>query len=228
MRGEQAHYQVHVKELKQEVLPELDDEFARSVGEGFDTIEALRTRVETDLRETQEQEEEQRYKDEVLEALVDQVQPQFPPVLVERETGRMVQEQLRQVQTKPGKSGDRASLERYLQQVGKSEQELVEEIRPIAEARIRRSLVLSEVTEAEHIDVGDEEVDAEIDRISSGVGEQSEEMRRLFSGEEAKENLRRSLTTKKTLDRLVEIASSDEETPPDEPEEPEADASQTG
>jgi FKBP-type peptidyl-prolyl cis-trans isomerase (trigger factor) len=87
---------------------------------------------------------------------------------------------------------------------------------------------LSEVTEAEHIDVGDEEVDAEIDRISSGVGEQSEELRRLFSGEEAKENLRRSLTTKKTLDRLVEIASSDEETPPDKPEESEADASQTG
>ena len=223
MRGELAHYQVHVKELKQEVLPDLDDEFAKSVGEGFDTIDALRTRVETDLRETLEQEEEQQYKDEVLEALVDQVQPQFPPVLTERETGRMVQEQLRQGQNSPGKGGDKKSLERYLQQVGKSEEELVAEIRPIAEARVRRSLVLSEVTEAEHIDVGDEEVDAEIDRITSGVGEQSEELRRLFSGEEAKENLRRSLTTKKTLDRLVEIASSDEETPPDEPEETEAD-----
>ena len=228
MRGEQAHYHVHVKELKQEVLPELDDEFARGVGEGFDSLEALRTRVETDLRETLEQEEEQRYKDEVLEALVDQVQPQFPPVLIERETGRMVQEQLRQTQTKTRKGGDRESLERYLQQVGKSEEELVEEIRPIAEARIRRSLVLSEVTDAEHIEVGDEEVDAEIDRITSGVGEQSEELRRLFSGEEAKENLRRSLTTKKTLDRLVEIASSDEGTPPDEPEEAQASASRTG
>lgn len=228
MRGEQAQYHVHVKELKQEVLPELDDEFARGVGEGFDSLEALRTRVETDLRETLEQEEEQRYKDEVLETLVDQVQPQFPPVLVERETGRMVQEQLRQTQTKPRKGGERESLERYLQQVGKSEEELVEEIRPIAEARIRRSLVLSEVTEAEHIEVGDEEVDAEIDRITSGVGDQSEELRRLFSGEEAKENLRRSLTTKKTLDRLVEIASSDEETPPDEPEEAQESASRTG
>ena len=228
MRGEQAHYNVHIKELKQEVLPELNDEFARGVGEGFDSLEALRTRVETDLRETLEQEEEQRYKDEVLETLVDQVQPQFPPVLIERETGRMVQEQLRQTQKKSRKGGDRESLERYLQQVGKSEEELVEEIRPIAEARIRRSLVLSEVTEAEHIEVGDEEVAAEIDRITSGVGDQSEELRRLFSGEEAKENLRRSLTTKKTLDRLVEIASSDEETPPDEPEEAEASASRTG
>jgi len=70
-------------------------------------------------------------------------------------------------------------------------------------------------------------VDAEIDRISSGVSEQSEELRRLFSGEEAKENLRRSLITKKTLDRLVEIASSDEVPPPDEPEEAQASETQT-
>ena len=98
----------------------------------------------------------------------------------------------------------------------------------LEEQRIRRSLVLSEVTEAEDISVGDGEVEAEVERLSSGVGDQAEELRRLFSSEVAKENLRRSLTTKKTLDRLVEIASSDAGQPPDEPEEAQASASRNG
>lgn len=227
MRGEQALYKVTIKELKEEVLPELDDEFAKGVGEGFDSLQALRERVENDLREALEQDEEQRYKDEVLETLVDAVQPAFPPILAEREAEHMVQEQLNTVQQGSRKTNDRENLERYLQQVGKSEEELLAEVRPLAEQRIRRSLVLSEVTEAEHIEVTDEEVEAEIERLGSGIGEQGDELRRLFSQEAAKENLRRSLTTKKTLDRLVEIASSSE-APQGEPEEAQASASRTG
>ncbi len=228
MRGEQAQYQVHVKELKEEILPELDDEFARGVGEGFESLDALRTRVGDDLREVLEREEEQRYKDEVLEALVDAVQPRFPPVLSEREAERMLKEQLRAAQQNPRGGNEKENLEGYLHRIGKSEDELMAEMRPLAEARIRRSLVLSEVEEAEHIEVGDDEVETEIERLTSGVGDQADELRRLFSEEAAKENLRRSLTTKKTLDRLVEIASSDGAEPADEQEEAQASASRNG
>ena len=228
MRGEQAQYQVHLKELKEEILPELDDEFARGVGEGFESLEALRTRVENDLREALEQEEEQRYKDEVLETLADEVQPQFPPILSERETERMLKEQFGAAQRGRRGGNEKENLEGYLQQIGKSEDELMAEMRPLAEARIRRSLVLSEVGEAEHIEVGDDEVETEIERLTSGVGDQADELRRLFSQEAAKENLRRSLTTKKTLDRLVEIASSDGAEPADEQEEAQTSASRNG
>ena len=206
----------------------MDDEFSRGVGEGFESLEALRTRVESDLREALEHEEEQRYKDEVLETLVDEVQPQFPPILSDRETERMLKEQLGAAQRGTRGGNERENLEGYLQQIGKSEDELMAEMRPLAEARIRRSLVLSEVGEAEHIEVGDDEVETEIERLSSGVAEQADELRRLFSQEAAKENLRRSLTTKKTLDRLVEIASSDGAEPADEQEEAQASASRNG
>lgn len=227
MRGQPARYQVHIKELKEEVLPELDDEFAHGVGEGFESLQALRERVENDLREALEQEEEQRYRDEVLEALVDEVQPQFPPILAERETERMVKEQLGAFQRSTGGANDKESMERFLQQVGKSEDELVAELRPLAEARIRRSLVLSEVTEAEDIQVSDDDVETEIERLSSGIADQADEVRRLFSEEAAKENLRRSLSTKKTLDRLVEIASNGAG-PADAQEEAPASTSRTG
>lgn len=224
MRGRPALYKVAIKEVKQEILPELDDEFARQAGEGFDSLEALRTRVGDDLRQALEQEDEQRYRDEVLEALVKRVRPEFPPILAEREVERLLQEQNNALQPKNARGNSREGLERYLQQAGKSEEELREELQPIAEARISRSLVLSEVTEAEHIAVTDAELEEEIDRLSSGAGEQADELRRLFSSEAAKENLRRSLTTKQTLERLVEIASSEEASP----EEAEASASRNG
>ena len=224
MRGRPAVYKVAIKEVKQEILPELDDEFARQVGEGFDSLGALRTRVEDDLRQALEQEDEQRYRDEVLETLVKRVRPEFPPILAEREVERLLQEQNNALQPKNARGNSREGLERYLRQAGKSEEELREELRPIAEARISRSLVLSEVTEAEHIAVTDTELEEEIDRLSSGAGEQADELRRLFSSEAAKENLRRSLTTKQTLARLVEIASPEEATPV----EAEASASRNG
>jgi len=76
---------------------------------------------------------------------------------------------------------------------------------------------LSEVSEAEHIQVTGEDVEAEIERLTSGAGSQADELRRLFSSDQAKESMRRSLVTKNTLERLAGIASSDgavaEETP---------------
>lgn len=215
LRGRPARYRVRIKETKQEVLPELDDDFARQVGEGFPSLAALRSRVEEDLRQALEREAEHHYHDQILDALLERVGLEYPPVLVERETDRLLREQLGGSQARSGRggAGSRDQLERYLQRLGKSEEELRAELRPLAEARVRRSLVLSEVTEAEHIDVTDAEVEAEISRLASGASSQADEVRRLFANENAKENLRRSLITRKTLERLVEIASADGATP---------------
>ncbi len=201
LRGAKARYQVRLKEVKQEVLPDLDDELARQVGEGFSDLETLRSRVEEDIRQAMENEAEHRYHDEILGALVERAQLDYPPVLVEREARRLMSEQAGATQQE--------QLERYLQHVGRSEEELLAELRPLAEERVRRSLVLSEVTEAENIEVTDAEVEAEIERLASGAGNQADEVRRLFSGNGGKESLRRSLVTRKTLERLVQIASAD-------------------
>ncbi len=226
VRGRQAHYQVRVMEVKEEILPELDDDFARQVGEGFPSLAALRSRIEEDLRRALENEAEHRYHDRILEALVERVQLEYPPVLVERETERLLREQSDASQSprsRPGRSSH-DELDRYLQQTGKSEEDLRAELRPLAEDRVRRSIVLAQVLEAENIQVTDAEVEAEISRLSSGAGGQADEVRRLFSSESAKESLRRSLMTKKTLERLVQIASADGATP----EEAQASATRKG
>ena len=207
LRGQEARYKVRILEVKQEVLPELDDEFARQVGEGFSDIAALRSRAEDDLREALEQENERRYHDQILEALVEQAEIEYPPVLVDREAERLLREQAGSGQ--PGRSNGKDDLEQYLQRVGKSEDELQSELRPVAEERVRRSLVLSQVEEAEDIHVTDSEVEAEISRMTEGAGNQGDELRKLLSSNNAKESLQRSLITKKTLERLAEIAFTD-------------------
>jgi trigger factor len=214
LRGKQARYKVEVKEVKQEVLPELDDEFGRQVGEGFASLEALRTRVEGDLREALEREAEHQYEDQALDALAEQAQVEFPTVLVEREIDRILQEQagIGRTPTRGRGAGQsaREELERYLQQVGKSEEEVRAELRPAADTRVRRSLVLSQLSEAEHIEVTDVEVEEELNRLTVSVSGPEDEVRRLFSSESAKESMRRSLMTRKTLALLVELASGGE------------------
>ena len=103
--------------------------------------------------------------------------------------------------------GDRDALERFLQQLGKSEEELRADLRPAAEQRVRHALVLSHVAETEHTLVEDSDVEEEIDRLASGSGSQSDEVRKLFSSENGKAGIRRSLLNRKTLERLVQIAS---------------------
>jgi trigger factor len=210
LRGKTATYKVTIKEIKQEVLPELDDEFARQVGEGFATLEDLRKRVEDDLRQALEQEADHEHHDRVIAALAEQAELTYPPVLVEREVERLLRDQTGAGQLAAGRSvSEKEQLEQYLQRMGRSEEEIRAELRPVAEQRVLRSLVLSQLAEAEDILVAESEVEEEIDRLASGAGDQAEEVRRLFSTENAKESLRRSLKTRRTLERLVAIAAGE-------------------
>ena len=205
--GKMARYRVLIHEVKEEKLPALDDSFARQVGESFPSLVALRERVESDMRQLEEEAALHRYHDQVLTALEERATLEFPPVLVEREAERL----LRDEQMASGGSGRSArgrDVERYLRTQGRSEEELREEFKPLALERVRRSLILTQVAEAENIDVSDAEIDQEVERLVSSAGPQGEGVRRLFGDGEGREALRRRLLTRKTLDRLVEIASS--------------------
>jgi trigger factor len=203
LAGKSCSYHVVVHEVKEEKLSELDDEFAQGVGEGFATLVALRERVASDLQRAEEQAGERRYHDQILDALLETADLDYPDVIVEREVDRVLGDQT-------GDPREGRNMERYLRRVGKSEEEVRAELRPAVEERVRRSLILSEVTEAENIAVSDAEVQAEIERLVSAAGGQAEEVRRLFEREDGRDSLRRSLLTNKTLERLVSIASGEE------------------
>ena len=201
LAGKTGAATVGLKEVKEEKLPEMDDEFAAQVGEGFASFAALRERLENDIRERLEGQAEEAYRNQAVAALVESaVKLEFPPVLVDREIERIVHDQAHQAGME---------LERYLELIKRSAQELVDDLKPAATERVKRSLALSQLAEAEDIDVEPGDVDAEIERIIASSGPQAEQMRQVFSSPDAKAAMERSLLTKKTLDRLAEIASQD-------------------
>src|SRR5207249_468932 len=97
-------------------------------------------------------------------------------------------------------------LERYLEMLKRSAEELQEELRPAATERVRRSLALTKLADEEQIKVQPAEVDEEIEKIVASSGRQAQQMRGLFSTADARSAIERSILTRKTLDRLSEIA----------------------
>jgi trigger factor len=126
---------------------------------------------------------------------------EYPPVLVDGEIERLLKDEARHF------SEGIAGLDNYLKTIGKTFEGHVEEIRPVASRRVVRSLVLGKIAETEKIEVADSEIDEEIEKMLKDADKQAEEMKRFFSLPEARESIKQFLTGRKTIDRLVTIAT---------------------
>lgn len=201
-QGKQVHFKVQVIEVKEEVLPELDPDFTKAVGEGFDDIDALRERIRADIQKHEEEQRDNRYHDAILSDLTERATIEFPPVMLEIEVDRLLHDQAGHIE----KAED---MERYLASIGRTAEQLRAELQPIADVRLRRSLVLSKVSEAENIEVTDDDVTAEIETMTAAAGPQAAQFRQMFDSPNGRDTIRRNLLTRKTLSRLIEIATQD-------------------
>ncbi len=203
--GKTYDFRVVVEEVKERVLPELDDEFAKGVGDGFESLDALRKRVSEDLRARIEEAAQRQFEDRVVEAVVGLAQVDIPDVLVEREVDLLIDEETQPFRLRGGR------LEDYLRNIKKTEEELRVELHPLAGQRVLRSLVVARVAEEEAIEVTSDEVGAEIERMVEVAGERAEDLRRIFDVPSNRQSVERGLLVRRTVQRLADIASSEEE-----------------
>lgn len=210
LAGKACQCSVLVKEVKEERLPELTDAFTREVGEGFPSLAALRERLAADLREEAEHDADADYREKVVDAMVAAATMDFPPQLVEHEIDHLLHDR--------ASASGAADVEAYLRDMRKSEEELRQELRWEAAQRVQQSLVATKVAEMEGITVSKEDIDAEIERLVASAGRRAEEVRRIFSSRKGREALEHSLFGRKTLDRLVAIASGEMPSPVGEEE----------
>jgi trigger factor len=201
MAGKTVKYEITLHEVKEEKLADANDDFAKEVGEGFETMLALRARIREDIDKAETETNLRNYETEVVDKLVQQSSLEYAPQMVEHEIDHILNDQANLDPRDPT-----AQLI-YLQRLGKSEEEVRDSVREQATQRMQRSLVLSRFAEAENITVEDADIDAEIETMVSSSGEQGEMIRQLFGNENARDSLARSLHTRKTLARLVEITS---------------------
>jgi len=209
LAGRKVEFRVRLLGLKGKNLPPLDDEFAKTVGD-FEGLKELRDQVESMLRARAETRERERVVEEVLTAMTDQAKITYPPALLERELDSMMEDYAQAV----ARQG--LTLPRYLEVVGKSEEELRRELRPQAEERLKKALVFSKFTEEEGIAVEEEEVDREVDEIADSYGDQAEEVKKALLSPEPQRSIRSRLFSRKALERLVEIGTA---TPEEKAEE---------
>ncbi len=204
LAGKECECSALIHEVKEEKLPELNDGFAREVGEGFSDLKALRERVNDNLKQDLEAEANSAFSNSIVENLVDTAQMEYPELLVEQEIDRLLQDQT--------SSSGQADVERYVEQLGKTQEELRGDLRPEAERRVRRTLVLSKVAELEGIAITHEDIDEEIDRIAMSAGAQGEQIKMLFGSQAGHDAIGRTLLSRKTLDALVAVATGQAET----------------
>ena len=199
MVGKEGSYRVTVNEVKRKALSELNDEFAKSLGEDFDSLDSLRQRVTQQLQNMADDTARHRFEEKALDTVVGFAKILYPPVMLDHELEHLLEDQARQ----SGQQG----LENYLKNIKKTKEQLKEELKPVAAERLTRSLVLGKMAEEEKIAVEPQEIEAEIERLAQIVGERADELRRGLSTDDARHSVEQRLLVKKTLERLAQIAA---------------------
>jgi trigger factor len=205
LAGNDATFDVSVKEVKEKQLPELDDDFAAEAG-GFDSMEELRGDIETRMREQHERMIDTEYREAVVDAAVAESKIEVPDELVHAKAHEMWHQTSRRL------AAQGLDPARYLQMTGKTEHELIEEAEPEAERALKRESVLAAVVEAEGIEVPDEELLESLRVATQGPGRPETSERKLqkaldrAKAEGRDEALREDIAMRKAVDLMVESA----------------------
>ncbi len=202
LAGKEPSFKVTATEIKQEILPELNDEFAGEINPDFKTLDSLREQVSSDLKLRAEERARIDFEERVIDAVVGLTEVEFPPILAEVETNRILNQRFQR---------GNQELEEYLRSINKTGEELREELRPSATKNVTRSLALSKVAEEEKIEVGDSEIDTEIESMTKSATENKDELEKVLNTPQARQSIGQTLLTRKTIQRLVEIAEGSEE-----------------
>jgi trigger factor len=190
-------FTVLVKEVRETVLPEVTDEWASEASE-FETVAELRDDIRSKLESLKRLQAALQVRDRVLEALVELVDEEMPPSLVDRE----VERRLDNLEHRLSHQG--AGLPQYLEATGRSQAELLEDLRTEAVAALKADLALQAVAEMEAIEVADAEVEAEIDEIARRRNESPSSVRRRLQNEGELPAVRSGLRKTKALEWLAE------------------------
>ena len=208
LAGKTASYTVHIHEVKQEVLPDLDDDFARSLDEdGIENLEQLHARVEETVRARVEAEAEASYRDEVIDLLLATADLDYPEVLVEREIDSLVDQQSNHA------SHERETIDAWLEAIGSTEDEVRDALREQADLVVRRGLVLAEFAAQEAIEVPEDEIEREVSGLMDQIAgdstdlEERARVRGLFDTPEGRGSIGNRILTQRALERLAEITS---------------------
>ncbi len=207
--GATINFEVLVKEVRNLVLPVQDDFFAALITMGEqNTMEELRARIHKDMLEDRQQNADNEFANEMISLIAEQAEFTYPEAAVESYQEDLINELSETISQQIG-----LSIDQYLNLTGQTREQMKAENRDRAIQRMKNSLVITAIADAEGIEVDDDDVDAEIDKQLENFAEDRREgIRVLLESEMYREQIATNLVTDLTIKRLVAIGRG--EAPP--------------
>ena len=196
LAGKKVEYITEVTSVRKKELPELDDEWVKSLGGDFDSVETLKTKVREDLEARATLESDHMVRDEIMKQLVDTHKFEVPESLVDQQTQHRLETVARQMM---GRGIDPRNPEINWEGAR-------EEVKGQAEEDVRASMLLEKIAEVENIFVSEEEVEAELDAIATASRQSKEQVRAALTKNGGERSIAHRLRSRKALDLLVENA----------------------
>jgi trigger factor len=196
MRGKAGVAQVKVNEVKEKILPPLDDELAKTVGQ-VDTLDALKAEVRKGLQTRRESENRRALEEAVTDALLAIHPIEVPEALVLRQVGHLIEH------TKERMRRQGMDPEKLPWDYGK----LLQELRPGAEKAVRRALILEAISDKEGLNPSEADIETEIEKIAVANNRPAPAVKRMMDQSGDLAGLRHSLGEARTMDFLISKAS---------------------
>lgn len=198
LAGKPAVFKCTVKEIKEKLLPELDDEFASEVSE-FDTLAEYKEDVKKKLTQKKETEAKNLKEDAVIDAIVEDAKMEIPDAMLETQQRQMVEEFAQRMQAQG------LSMEQYMQFTGLTPAALLDQVKPQALKRIQSRLVMEAVVAAEKIEASEEEFEEEVKVMAEAYQMEADKVKELL-GENGRKQVMQDVCIKKAVAFVVENA----------------------
>jgi len=193
LAGKSVDFKVNITDIKEMELPELDDEFAKKLGDDFKDLKTLEIRVKEDIIKREEQRVDKELKQGLLEKISEGIEFELPECLLESEV-RNATENIRQNLLRSGSSMEKAGLD---------EGKLRENLRPGSEKRVKEMLIIGKIARDNELSVDEVELTEGFRNMAQNMGQELQVVRQYYEANQLVDSFRESLLEEKTLNYLV-------------------------
>lgn len=198
LAGKPAVFKCTVHTIKTKELPDLDDEFASEVSE-CDTLDEYKDEVKKKIKERKENEAKEKKENQAVDKAVENAQMEIPKPMLDLQVRQMADDFARRMQQQG------LSMEQYFQFTGMTAERMMSELEPQAEKRIKTRLVLEAIAEAENIEVSDERLDEELQKMADAYQMEIDKLKE-FMGDSEKTQIKADIAVQEAVTLLVEAA----------------------
>lgn len=204
LAGKDAEFSVHVNDVKRKIIPELNDEFAKSVSK-YDTLDELKASLKQQMQLRAFQDAEEAYHNALVDQAVANAEVDIPQEMVEQRIDEMIQEMKLNIEA------NHSTMEDYLKSINKTEADLRKDFADTAKETVRQSLVLSAIAKKEDLHVTDQDLTMEVYSMAQQFGADPKDVIKIIKEENRVGMLVASVTRKKAAAFIYGAAKREEE-----------------